>query len=174
MRTSKARTGLRAGLACHRSWNAYGKYLPSHTQGGSRMRESRTYGSVRGARGNSRPYREHFAAVHESGLPPMRRHVRWRRAYIRPLDGNSTQGALASPADQLLNGQRCARCVEGALGCKETQSGLCEQKGRVISAPASASAIPKGARSDSKSGRPALRPASRARRPHECRPARQA
>ena len=28
------------------------------TQGGSRMRESRTYGSVRGARGNSRPYRE--------------------------------------------------------------------------------------------------------------------
>ena len=28
------------------------------TRGGSRMRESRTYGSVRGARGNSRPYRE--------------------------------------------------------------------------------------------------------------------
>src|SRR5512132_3104910 len=28
------------------------------TRGGSRMRESRTYGSVRGARGNLRPYRE--------------------------------------------------------------------------------------------------------------------
>src|SRR5437868_3854921 len=28
-----------------------------HTQGGSRMWESRTYGSVRGARCNSRPYR---------------------------------------------------------------------------------------------------------------------
>ena len=28
------------------------------TRGGSRMRESRTYGSGRGARGNSRPYRE--------------------------------------------------------------------------------------------------------------------
>ena len=28
------------------------------TQGGSRMRESRTYGSERGARGNSRPYRD--------------------------------------------------------------------------------------------------------------------
>ena len=28
------------------------------TLGGSRMRESRTYGSGRGARGNSRPYRE--------------------------------------------------------------------------------------------------------------------
>jgi hypothetical protein len=38
------------------------------TRGGSRMRESRTYGSVRGARGNSRPYRDRFfAAVHESG-----------------------------------------------------------------------------------------------------------
>ena len=29
--------------------------LPSHTRGGSRMREMRPYGSVRGARGNSRP-----------------------------------------------------------------------------------------------------------------------
>jgi len=50
-------TGLRARHACHRRWNAYGRRLPSHTRGGSRMRESRTYGSVRGARGNSRPYR---------------------------------------------------------------------------------------------------------------------
>ena len=31
---------------------------PSDTQGGSRMREFRTYGSVRGARGNARPYRD--------------------------------------------------------------------------------------------------------------------
>ena len=32
------------------------------------MRESRTYGSERGARGNSRPYRDTlFAALHESG-----------------------------------------------------------------------------------------------------------
>ena len=30
---------------------------PSNTQGGSRMRESRTYGSVRGALSNVRPYR---------------------------------------------------------------------------------------------------------------------
>src|SRR5215813_11794724 len=49
MRTSKARTGLRARLACHRRWSVYGMSLPSHTRGGSRMRESRTYGSVRGA-----------------------------------------------------------------------------------------------------------------------------
>jgi hypothetical protein len=32
---------------------------PSRTRGGSRMPELGTYGSVRGARGNSRPYREH-------------------------------------------------------------------------------------------------------------------
>ena len=32
--------------------------LPSSTRGGSRMRESRLYGSVRGALSNGRPYRE--------------------------------------------------------------------------------------------------------------------
>ena len=32
--------------------------VPSHTRGRSRMRESRTYGSVRGACGNVRPYRD--------------------------------------------------------------------------------------------------------------------
>ena len=32
--------------------------LPSTTQGGSRMRECRTYGSVRGAPSNGRPYRD--------------------------------------------------------------------------------------------------------------------
>jgi hypothetical protein len=35
------------------------------TPGGSRLRESRTYGSVRGARGNSRPSREN-ARVHNA------------------------------------------------------------------------------------------------------------
>ena len=42
------------------------------TRGGSRMRESRTYGSVRGARGNSRPYREErtqSATGPEAGSP---------------------------------------------------------------------------------------------------------
>jgi hypothetical protein len=34
---------------------------PSHTQGGSRMRESRLYGSVRGALSNERPYRDRCA-----------------------------------------------------------------------------------------------------------------
>src|SRR5207253_4000725 len=54
MRTGKARTGLSARLACHRRWTAYGMSLPSHTRGGSRMRESRAYGSVRGARDEMR------------------------------------------------------------------------------------------------------------------------
>src|SRR5438045_1332055 len=54
MRTGKARTGLSARLACHRRWTAYGMSLPSHTRGGSRMRESRPYGSVRGARDETR------------------------------------------------------------------------------------------------------------------------
>jgi hypothetical protein len=43
------------------------------TRGRSRMRESRTYGSVRGALSNERPYRvanscASFAAVHESAI----------------------------------------------------------------------------------------------------------
>ena len=36
---------------------------PSHTQRGSRMRESRTSGSVRGALSNERPYRDHILAL---------------------------------------------------------------------------------------------------------------
>ena len=37
--------------------------LPSLTRGRSRMRESRTYGSVRGAGSNLRPYRDRLCAV---------------------------------------------------------------------------------------------------------------
>src|SRR6266851_2096798 len=42
------------------------------TRGGNRMRESCTYGSVRGVRGNSHPYRDMlFAALHESVRDPF-------------------------------------------------------------------------------------------------------
>src|SRR5580700_7168719 len=41
---------------------------PSDTRGGSRMRESRTYGSVRGAFGNGRPYRDRSVLVSETSL----------------------------------------------------------------------------------------------------------
>jgi hypothetical protein len=54
----QAHTGLRAGSVCPRRSDVYGKPMPSDTQGRSRMRETRSYGSVRGAAGNSRPYRE--------------------------------------------------------------------------------------------------------------------
>ena len=40
------------------------------------MRESCTSGSVRGARGNSRPYRNTFVALHESGCGTKRRRPR--------------------------------------------------------------------------------------------------
>ncbi len=42
---------------------------PSNTQGGSRMRESRPYGSVRGAPSNGCPYRDRKPC---SGAPPER------------------------------------------------------------------------------------------------------
>src|SRR5215207_6366697 len=42
------------------------------TRGGSRMREIRSYGSVRGAVGNGRPYRERFkGATRTSASPSM-------------------------------------------------------------------------------------------------------
>src|SRR5664279_4470463 len=63
MRASKARTGHSTGCACHKRWSAYGtsreyREAPSITRGGSRMPELGPYGSMRGARGNSRPYRD--------------------------------------------------------------------------------------------------------------------
>ena len=45
--------------------------LPSLTRGGSRMRESRSYGSVRGARGNSRPYRKWKAPGKAGAIQPV-------------------------------------------------------------------------------------------------------
>lgn len=61
MRAITTRPGHRAGPAWNWSWTAYdtigGNASPSLTRGGSRMRESRTYGSVRGAASNGRPYR---------------------------------------------------------------------------------------------------------------------
>src|SRR5215467_6696642 len=41
---------------------------PSSTQGGSRMPELGPYGSVRGARGNSRPYRDHQDIKHDRAV----------------------------------------------------------------------------------------------------------
>src|SRR5436305_7239585 len=51
-RRTQRRISVTPGVGSHTATTAVA------TRGGSRMRESRTYGSVRGARGNSRPYRE--------------------------------------------------------------------------------------------------------------------
>jgi hypothetical protein len=51
-RRTLSRVSVTKGLARIRQLSAV------DTQGGSRMRESRTYGSARGARGNSCPYRK--------------------------------------------------------------------------------------------------------------------
>ena len=48
------------------------KHAPNQSWARVRMRESCTYGSERGARGNSRPYRDViFAAVRESEEPSV-------------------------------------------------------------------------------------------------------
>ena len=49
--------GSEPGKRASRRWSAYGR-LAVDTRGGSRMRESRTYGSVRGASSNGGPYRD--------------------------------------------------------------------------------------------------------------------
>src|SRR5271169_607375 len=49
---------------------------PLDTRGGSRVPELGSHGSVRGARGNSRPYREHGG--YERRLPKMTQAV-WKR-----------------------------------------------------------------------------------------------
>ncbi len=61
--TDRAQYRLSVSQALERirqGWSAYGKFAVN-TRGGSRMRESRTYGSVRGALRNERPYRDRCA-----------------------------------------------------------------------------------------------------------------
>ncbi len=57
-RTCRAQNRVSVSQALDRVRQAARKGLPSRTRGGSRMRESRTYGSVRGALSNERPYRD--------------------------------------------------------------------------------------------------------------------
>jgi hypothetical protein len=65
-RASKARTGHRTGAPVAQALERVRRVAsvsPLSTQGGSRMPELGTYGSARGARGNSRPYRDRAANI---------------------------------------------------------------------------------------------------------------
>jgi hypothetical protein len=73
-----------------------------NTRGGSRMRESRTYGSVRGARGNSRPYREDwisFQLDEAAGQQPV---LDWERT-CRRTQANRKPNARIAKAKVLSN-----------------------------------------------------------------------
>src|SRR5580693_3836492 len=60
---------------------------PSNTQGGSRMRESRTYGSVRGALSNERPYRDPYFLLAERHRPGALRRVDHQRRLADGIAG---------------------------------------------------------------------------------------
>ena len=62
MWTGKARTGLRAGFSVSQELDHIRQAIAGWTRGRSRMRESRKYGSVRGALSNERPYRDEGAS----------------------------------------------------------------------------------------------------------------
>jgi hypothetical protein len=58
--------------------------LQSDTQGGSGMPELGPYGSVRGARDNSRPYRDPGSFASGSGRPPLQPCPLYRSAFWWP------------------------------------------------------------------------------------------
>ena len=77
---------------------------PSNTRGGSRMRESRPYGSVRGALSNGRPYRDRTSDLRSGGTTALhiaaasgparkacrRAGARFRRRYVCHQSGHRT------------------------------------------------------------------------------------
>src|SRR5262245_36523217 len=79
---------------------------PSDTRGGSRMLELGTYGSERGARGNSRPYRDHATSPVMSAQDPEQtsNDVRYPRCLRRLY--NETRGKPDRiPAEFRIGGQ---------------------------------------------------------------------
>jgi hypothetical protein len=89
----------------------YGSELPSIPEVRSRMRESRTYGSGRGARGNSRPYRE--VPTSAIGTNEPRRCPARGSAYRSPAE--ITRAALGPSAVALSDqGRDRGPCAAGA------------------------------------------------------------
>src|SRR5665648_749081 len=82
--------------------------LQSGTQGGSRMPELGPYGSVRGARGNSRPYRDPRSLADKPSRPKIHLCPLWSnsgqtRARLQcPLSVESRCGAVALGRTYLL------------------------------------------------------------------------
>ncbi len=88
------------------------------TQGGNRMRESCTYGSVRGARGNSRPYRDRrefitllvgSAAIWPLLVRAQQTGKLWRICYLSAVSRESSSRSYAA----LQQGMRDLGYVEG-------------------------------------------------------------
>src|ERR1700746_1624616 len=69
--TDRAQNRATVSQALARIRKAATAASPSHTQGGSRVREFRMHGSVRGAAGNSRPYRDPTPGRHDSADQPI-------------------------------------------------------------------------------------------------------
>src|SRR6266508_3275259 len=66
-RQSTCRTQSRTGVS--QALERIRQIMAVNTRGGSRMRESRTYGSVRGALSNERPYRVLHSPLSAHSLP---------------------------------------------------------------------------------------------------------
>src|ERR1700730_17850857 len=97
-RTARSGHGSRSGLTTSFPKPAsvvlaQASALPSNTQGGSRMRESRTYGSVRGACSNGRPYRD---PRYRSNPLELRATEIQPRSSLNDLAGNSGDQWLAA------------------------------------------------------------------------------
>ena len=92
----RSRAGLSTGVGVLSSLAACAPLLPRWrvwTRGGSRMRESCTYGFVRGARSNPRPYRDPVSeAAIWCGRPDLNRH-----SSFEPRDFRTTSAFAALP-----------------------------------------------------------------------------
>src|SRR5215216_6302968 len=126
MQFGKARTGHSAALTCHSA----GPHTPPRsrcvvwTRGGSRMRESRTYGSVRGALSNERPYRDAHLAPCPRGTgqrgraslcPPYEAHAVERADGAHALLCAPTVTRASYRTSSIVDGSHSAICGNATI-----------------------------------------------------------